>query len=226
MERMAEPRRGLPRTDAWSGRMTGQGVFRYEETAMVVIDYQQEMFDQIRSETSAGLVDLNIRFLIRTAKAFGMPIVLSTVGVELGVNGPTRSSILEELPGAPEIDRSSMNAWEDAAFRDAVRATGRKRLLVGALFTEICLAFPVVEMLRDGYDVAFPVDAVGGLSQVAHATAIQRLVQAGAVPTTALAFGTELFRDWKSPVAGRARELVKGYLTEVAQATSPHVEGA
>lgn len=206
--------------------MVGQGVFRYEETALVVIDYQQEMFDQIRSETPAGLIDLNIRFLIRTARAFDMPIVLSTVGVELGVNGPTRASVLAELPGAREIDRSSMNAWEDAAFRDAVRATGRKRLIVGALFTEICLAFPTVEMLRDGYDVAFPVDAVGGLSQIAHATAVQRLVQAGAVPTTALAFATELFRDWKSPVADKARELVKGYLTDLPGVTSPHVEGA
>lgn len=206
--------------------MVGQGVFKYEETALVVIDYQQEMFDQIRSETPASLVDLNIRFLIKTARAFGMPIVLSTVGVELGVNGPTRSSILAELPGAREIDRSSMNAWEDAAFRDAVRATGRRRLIVGALFTEICLAFPTVELLRDGYDVTFPVDAVGGLSQIAHTTAIQRLVQAGAVPTTALAIATELFRDWKSPVADKARVLVKGYLTDLPGVTSTHVEGA
>ena len=206
--------------------MLAQGVFRYEETALVVIDYQQEMFDQIRSETPASLVDLNIRFLIKTARAFDMPIVLSTVGVELGVNGPTRSSVLAELPGALEIDRSSMNAWEDAAFRDAVRATGRKRLIVGALFTEICLAFPVVELLRDGYDVAFPVDAVGGLSQIAHATAVQRLVQAGAVPTTALAFATELFRDWKSPVADKARALVKGYLADLPGVTSTQVEAA
>ena len=206
--------------------MTGQGVFRYEETALVVIDYQQEMFNQIRSETPAKLVDLNIRYLIRTARAFDMPIVLSTVGVELGVNGPTRASILAELPRIREIDRSSMNAWEDAAFREAVRTTGRKRLIVGALFTEICLAFPTVELLRDGYDVAFPVDAVGGLSQTAHATAVQRLVQAGAVPTTALAFATELFRDWKSPVADKARELVKGYLTDLASVMSAQGDAA
>jgi nicotinamidase-related amidase len=202
--------------------MSGHGVFTYGETALVLIDYQQEMFDQIRSETPAPLVDLNTRLLIKAAKAFDMPIVLSTVGVELGVNGPTRSTILAELPGAQEIDRSSMNAWDDAAFRDAVRATGRKRLIVGALFTEICLAFPVVELLREGYDVTFPVDAVGGLSQVAHVTAIQRLVQAGAVPNTALAVVTELFRDWKSPVANKARELVKGYLAELPELTSPH----
>jgi nicotinamidase-related amidase len=206
--------------------MAGQGVFKYKETALVVIDYQQEMFDQIRSETPAALVDLNTRFLIKAAKAFDMPIVLSTVGVELGVNGPTRSSILAELPGAREIDRSSMNAWEDAAFRDAVRATGRRRLIVGALFTEICLAFPTVEMLRDDYEVVFPVDAVGGLSQIAHATAIQRLMQAGAVPATTLAIVTELFRDWKSPVADKARELVKGYLADLPGVTGPQARAA
>lgn len=90
-----------------------QGVWTYEDTALVLIDYQKEMFDQVRSETPANLIDLNVRLLIKAAKAFNMPIVLSTVGVEMGVNGPTRQSILDELPGIKPIDRSSMNAWED-----------------------------------------------------------------------------------------------------------------
>ena len=110
-----------------------------------------------------------------------------------------------------------MNAWEDRAFRDAVEKTGRKRLIFGALYTEICLAFPVVDALKDGYDVTFPVDAVGGMSQLAHGTAIQRLAHAGAVPNTALALVTELFRDWASPVAGKGRDLVKWYLAKLAK---------
>jgi nicotinamidase-related amidase len=141
--------------------------------------------------------------------------VLSTVGVEMGVNQPTRQSILDELPGVQVIDRSSMNAWEDKAFLDAVKKTGRKRLIFGALFTEICLAFPVIDALKDGYDATFVVDAVGGLSQLAHRTAIERLTAAGAIPNTSLALVTELFRDWKSPVAGKARDIVKTYLVEV-----------
>jgi nicotinamidase-related amidase len=192
-----------------------QGVWTYEDSALVLIDYQKEMFDTVRSETGAELIDLNVRLLIKAAKAFNMPIVLSTVGVEMGVNHPTRQSILDELPGIQVIDRSSMNAWEDKAFLEAVKKTGRKRLIFGALYTEICLAFPVVEALKDGYDATFVVDAVGGLSQLSHRTAIERLTAAGAVPNTALALVTELFRDWKSPMAGKAREIVKAYLADV-----------
>lgn len=92
-----------------------------------------------------------------------------------------------------------------AAFREAVKQTGRKRLIFGALYTEICLAYPIVEALADGDDVMFLVDAMGGLSQLAHATAIDRLAHAGAVPNTSLALVTELFRDWTSPLADKAR---------------------
>jgi nicotinamidase-related amidase len=192
-----------------------QGVWKHEDAALILIDYQKEMFDTVRSETPAELIDLNVRLLIKAAKAFNIPIVLSTVGVEMGVNHPTRQSILDELPGIEIIDRSSMNAWEDKPFREAVKKTGRKRLIFGALYTEICLAFPVVDALADGYEVTFVVDAVGGLSQLAHRTAIERLAHAGAVPNTSLALVTELFRDWKSPVADKARALIKPYLAEV-----------
>jgi nicotinamidase-related amidase len=194
-----------------------KGIWRHEECALLLIDYQKEMFDQVRSETPAEVVDLNTRLLIKAAKAFGMPVVLSTVGVEMGVNKPTRDSILSELPGVAPIDRSSMNAWEDAAFLQAVKRTGRKRLIFGALYTEICLAFPVIDALNDGYDVTYVVDAVGGMSQLAHRTAIERLAYAGAVPNTALALVTELFRDWKSPVANQAREIIKWYIAETAK---------
>jgi nicotinamidase-related amidase len=198
----------------------GQGVWTYQDSALVLIDYQKEMFDQVRSETGAELIDLNVRLLIKAAKAFNMPIVLSTVGVEMGVNGPTRASIMAELPGIDVIDRSSMNAWEDRAFHAAVKKTGRKRLIFGALYTEICLAFPVVDALKEGYEAMFVVDAVGGLSQLAHRTATERLSHAGAVPNTAVAAVTELFRDWKSPVADKGRELLKWYLAEVQKQTT------
>lgn len=192
-----------------------QGVWKHEDAALILIDYQKEMFETVRSETSAELIDLNVRLMIKAAKAFNMPIILSTVGVEMGVNHPTRQSILDELPGIEIIDRSSMNAWEDKAFRDAVAKTGRKRLIFGALYTEICLAFPVVDALADGHDVMFVVDAVGGLSQLAHRTAVDRLAHAGAVPNTALALVTELFRDWAAPEADAARPIVTQYLADV-----------
>ncbi|MFZ3358864.1 MAG: isochorismatase family protein [Xanthobacteraceae bacterium] len=191
-----------------------KGVWTAEDVALVLIDYQKEMFENVKSETRPDEIELNVRFLIRAARAFNIPVILSSVGVQMGVNGPTRRAIKDELPGIEVIDRSSMDAWEDKAFRAAVEKTGKKRLIFAALYTEICLAFPVVDAMRDGYEAMFVVDAVGGMSQLAHRTAIERLTAAGAVPNTSLALVTELFRDWKSPLANKAREVIKWYLPE------------
>lgn len=193
------------------------GVWTCDDCALLLIDYQNEMFETIRSETSADLADLNVRLLAKAAKAFNMPVVLSTVGVQYGINGPTHASILSELPGVEAIDRTSMNAFEDRAFSDAVKKTGRKRLIFGGLHTEICLTFAVVQALKNGYESMFVVDAVGGRSHAAHRTAIERLAHAGAVPNTALAVVTELFRDWASPLADKAREVIYWYFAEVAK---------
>jgi nicotinamidase-related amidase len=165
------------------------------------------------------MVELHVRLLAKTAKAFDMPIVLSTVGVGYGFNGPTLPSILSELDGIGPIDRSSMAAFEDQAFRDAVKATGRKRLIIGGLHTEICLTFASVQALKDGYEVLYVTDAVGGRSQIAHRTGIERLEHAGAVPTTALAVVTELFRDWAGPLAQPALDVIYWYFTEVPKLT-------
>jgi nicotinamidase-related amidase len=195
------------------------GVWTADDCALVLIDYQKEMFEVIRSETSADLVDMHVRLLARAAKGFDMPIVLSTVGVGYGFNGPTLPSIQSELDGIEPIDRTSMNAFEDEAFREAVEATGRKRLIIGGLHTEICLTFATVQALKDGYEVLYVTDAVGGRSQSAHRTSIQRLAHAGAVPTTALAVVTELFRDWASPLAAAAQEVIYWYFNEVPKLT-------
>src|SRR5260370_2916054 len=172
------------------------GVWTYQDCALVLIDYQKEIFETIRSETSADLVELNVRLLARTAKAFNMPIVLSSVGVAAGINGPTRPAILSELPGVQVIDRTTMNAFEDRAFREAIKKTGRKRLIFGGLHTEICLTFATVQALDDGYESMFVVDAVGGRSQTAHRTAIERLSHAGALPNTAPWLLFQLVRGW------------------------------
>ena len=195
------------------------GVWTYEDCALVLIDYQNEMFEVIRSETPSDLVELNVRLLAKTAKALDMPIVLSTVGVGYGFNCPTLPSILAELEGIDPIDRTSMNAFEDEAFREAVKATGRKRLIIGGLHTEICLTFATTQALKDGYDPMIVTDAVGGRSQVAHRTGIERLSHAGATPTTALAVNTELFRDWATPAAGPARDVIYWYFREAPKVT-------
>src|SRR6476620_8709613 len=195
------------------------GIWASEDCALVLIDYQNEMFEVIRSETSADLVEMHVRLLAKAAKAFDMPIVLSTVGVGFGFNGPTLPTILSELDGLEPIDRSSMNAFEDEAFSEAVRATGRKRLIIGGLHTEICLTFASVQALKDGYEVMYVTDAVGGRSQAAHRTGIERLSHAGAVPTTALAVVTELFRDWAGPLRAPALAVIYWDFNEVPKLT-------
>src|SRR5213594_2141115 len=196
------------------------GVWTLDDCALVLIDYQKEMFEVIRSETSADLVEMHVRLLAKTAKAFDVPIVLTTVGVGAGFNGPTLPSILSELDGIEAIDRYSMNAFEDEAFSEAVKGTGRKRLIIGGLHTEICLTFATVQALKVGYEAMFVTDAVGGRSQTAHRTAIERLSHAGAVPNTALAVLCESFRDWTSPLANKAREVIAWYFAEIPKLTA------
>jgi nicotinamidase-related amidase len=196
------------------------GVWTWQDCALVLIDYQDAIFDTIRSETPADLATLNVRLLARSARAFNMPVVLSTVGVKFKINGPTRESIAADLPGLEPLDRTSMNAFEDQAFREAIEKTGKKRLIMGGLHTEICLTFAVISALKAGYEVMCVTDAVGGRSQIAHRTAIERMEHAGAVPNSALAVLCELFRDWASPQADKAREVIAWYFAEVPNVTS------
>ena len=104
--------------------------------------------------------------------------------------------LAELLGDYPPIDRTTTNAWEDAAFLAAVRASGRRKLILCALWTEICMAFPALDALREGYDVYPVVDAIGGTSEEAHRAGVERVVQAGAHPVTWVALAVELQRDW------------------------------
>jgi nicotinamidase-related amidase len=195
------------------------GVWTSEDCALVLIDYQPEQFESIRSETPTDLIELHTGWLVRAAKAFHIPIVLSTVGVESGRLSPTAPAIAAELEGVEPIDRTSMDSFEDQAFREAVAATGRKRLVFGALQTEVCLTFAVIDALRAGYEAQFVVDAVGGRSEVAHQTGIERMSAAGAVPNTTVAVVMEWFRDWAGPLAEAGREVTAWYLSEVPEVT-------
>jgi nicotinamidase-related amidase len=195
------------------------GVWTHEDCALVLIDYQKEQLESIRSETPAELIELHVRLLAKTARAFDVPIVLSTVGVGYGFNSPTQPAILAELPDIEPIDRSSMDSFDDQEFREAVAATGRKRLIFGGLQTEVCLALAVVEALKNGYEAQFVTDAVGSRSQIEHRTAIERLSHAGAVPNTTLGVFCELFRDWAGPLGESAQALSGWYFREVPTAT-------
>lgn len=121
----------------------------------------------------------NVVAVARIAKLYGLPVILSTVNVETGLNKPTIAPITDVLPGVQPIDRTSINGWEDEDFVAAVAATGRKNLIMVALWTEVCLVFPALDALHDGFDVYPVVDAVAGTSEEAHRAGLQRIVQAG-----------------------------------------------
>jgi nicotinamidase-related amidase len=185
------------------------------ECALVFIDYQDNVFDAV-IEQDSRLIKLNARTLAQAAVDFRIPVVLSTVGVEMGVNGPTIDSLRGVLPGVRDIDRSTMNAWEDGAFVAAVKATGRKRLVMNGIVTSVCLAFAAVEAVAAGYEVAFVEDAIGDTYKECHDAAVRRLVQVGAIPRTTSSMIAEWFRDWKSPLSDAARKLYVPYYDELA----------
>ena len=166
-----------------------------ENAALVIIDYQPPQVNTIRSMDSALLVS-NVVALAKTAKLYKLPMVLSTVGVESGLNPDTVPALKQEMADAVWVDRTSINAWEDAGFVEAVKATGRKKLIMGALWTEVCLAFPALDALRAGYEVFPVVDAVAGTSKEAHEAALQRIYPAGGQPVSWLGVLCELQRDW------------------------------
>jgi nicotinamidase-related amidase len=173
----------------------GDHLLTPQNAAMVVIDYQPSQFAAVRSMDHELLLE-NIVSTVKTAKAFGVPIVHSTVNVASGRQQPTVPELAELLEDYPPIDRTTLNSWEDADFLAAVRATGRRKLILCALWTEICMAFPALDALREGYDVYPVVDAIGGTREEAHRAGIERVVQAGGRPISWVALACELQRDW------------------------------
>jgi nicotinamidase-related amidase len=182
-----------------------------ENAALVVIDYQPSQFAAVRSMDPDLLLE-NIVSTVKTAKAFGVPIVHSTVNVASERQQPTVPELAALLEDYPPIDRTTLNSWEDADFLAAVRATGRRKLILCALWTEICMAFPALDAMREGYDVYPVVDAIGGTSDEAHRAGLERVVQAGGQPISWVALACELQRVWarKETVA----DVVEIVLTE------------
>jgi nicotinamidase-related amidase len=176
--------------------------------ALIIIDYQPVQVGSIASMDRRDLV-MNIVAVSRTAKLYDVPVVLSTVNVKTGANQPTIHQLADALDGIEALDRTTINAWEDTDFVDAVKATGRKKLLMTALWTEACLSFPTLDALREGYEVYPIVDAIGGTSVEAHRAALQRVVQAGAQPTSWVQVLCELQRDWsRKDTAGPFAEIL------------------
>lgn len=184
-----------------------------ENSVFAFIDYQPEQFRGVSSKPTAELL-LNVVTLGKTAKAFNVPTVVTTVGVEMGVNQGTHKDLIDALPPQQEIDRTTLNSWEDENFKSAIVASGRKKIIMSGLWTEVCVAYPTLDAIKDGYEVYVVVDAIGGISKDSHEAAIQRMIQAGAVPVTALAVACEMQRDWARAHGTPLRTILQDYFRQ------------
>jgi nicotinamidase-related amidase len=162
--------------------------------ALALIDHQPQMFFGVESENRQTIVN-NVVGLAKTAKVFKVPTILTTVAAK-SFSGPLIPQLQAVFPDQKPIDRTTMNSWEDKNFVAAVEKTKRKKLVIAALWTEVCLAFPAISAIAAGYDVYAVVDASGATTSEVHHAAIQRMVHVGIIPVTWIQVLCELQRDW------------------------------
>ena len=184
-----------------------------QNCAVALIDYQPAMYFGVQSHDRLAIMH-NAAVLAKTAQLFHIPIVLSTVAKD-SFSGPMDPFLTNVFKNQPIIDRTSINAWVDAHFRKAIEGTKRKKIVVAGLWTEACVLFPALDMLKAGYEIYVPTDACGDISREAHERSVQRLIQAGAVPITSLQFLFELQQDW-------ARAETYNGVMEILKAHSPY----
>lgn len=165
-----------------------------QDSAVVFIDHQPQMTFGVTNIDRAALIN-NVTLLGKVAKEFDVPAVLSAVETE-SFSGYLWPQLLDVFPGQPVVERTSMNAWDDAGFRAAIEATGRKNILLTGLWTEVCVCWPTLSMLEAGYDIYVVEDCCGATSVAAQDAALSRMVQAGAIRLTTIAALLEWQRDW------------------------------
>jgi len=173
---------------------TEGGLITADNSAVVFIDHQPQMTFGVANIERQQLIN-NVVMLAKAAKEFGIPAILTAVETE-SFSGYIWPQLMDIFPGQQPIERSSMNSWDDAAFRQAVEATGRKNIIISGLWTEVCVTWPTLNMLNEGYNIYVVEDACGATSQLAQDAAIRRCIQAGAISMTTIATVLEFQRDW------------------------------
>jgi len=177
-----------------------------ENCALLLIDHQPSQLANVNSHDPTMVIN-NVTALAKLAKAFEIPTVLTTIGAKRG--GEIFKQIQAVFPNQKPIDRSFINSWQDHRVVEAVKNTGRKKLVIAALWSEMCLAQPAIHAMGEGYDVYAVTDASGGVSPEAHDMAIRRLVAAGAQPITWLGMAGELQRDWaRTETLGQVAQIL------------------
>jgi nicotinamidase-related amidase len=179
-----------------------------DNSVMLFIDFQPQMFFSTGSHDCTSIINAAVG-LAKSARLFGVPSVLTSVDAET-FSGPMLPQLTAVFPDLAVLDRTSMNAWEDGAVVDAVKATGREKIIVSGLWTEVCLVMPVLSAIHQGYQVYVVADAAGGVTLQAHEHAMHRMTAAGAVPVTWLQILLELQRDWaRQDTYGGVMDIVK-----------------
>lgn len=184
-----------------------------DHCALVLVDYQPAMYFGVQSHDRLSIMH-NALILAKTAKLFKIPVILSSIAKD-SFSGPVDPNLTDLFPKQKIIDRTAINAWGDPNFRKAVNNLKKKKIVVAGLWTEACVLFPALDLLKEGYEVYIPTDACGDISSEAHERSVQRLIQAGAIPITSLQFLFELQQDW-------ARAETYDGVMEILKSESPY----
>src|SRR2546428_1486584 len=182
-----------------SGRSRAYGPLTPESAVLLLVDHQSGLVSGVR-DLAPDEVRHNIVAFARAARVLRVPVVLTSTAPMMW--GPTLPELTEALPGVENIERSVVNAWDEPRVREAVTRTGRQKLLIGGITTHVCLAFPAMAAVADGYDVYALLDASGTWSDLLQRTAIERMRQAGVTITSGAAAFIEMLHDNASPLAG------------------------
>jgi len=181
-------------TNSIRPQLSEKGLLTPDNCVVSMIDLQPQMLFGTTNFDRQIIINNNVA-LAKAARTFGVPVVLSTVESE-GFSGYTWPQVLAALAHPTPIERTTMNSWDDTGFVNAIRQTGRKKIVVSGLWTETCVTLPTIQAIHDGYEVYVVEDCCGDVSTLAHDNAMKRMIQAGARPVTALSFMLELQRDW------------------------------
>ncbi len=183
-----------------------------DNTVLLVIDWQQDLINVVHNIDQDIMMN-NIQAMVKTANLFNVPVIETTIGVKMAGSSPTVQSVKELIHKDVEnIDRVSLNAWQNKALVAAVRKTGRKKILITGLWTSGCPTYTALDAIKDGYEVYILTDLLGDATTMAHKTAITRMVQAGAIPFTWEGAGAEMLRSYTNPKAFTDDEIKGGFV--------------
>jgi nicotinamidase-related amidase len=195
--------------------------FSKDDAALLLIDHQSGIMQLVHDYTPAEFRS-NVLALAKIGRAFDLPTVI-TSSYEAGPNGPLVPDLLSLFPDAPVIRRpGQISAWDNPEFVAAVKATGRRKLIMAGVTTDVCLAFPAMQAVAEGFAVYGVIDASGAHDFATQQMAVQRLVAHGVTPVTWLMVAAELQRDWRNDTAAATGQVFHEHLLNYGMLIDNH----